>query len=91
MSLGQLKILQEVITLSGFEPVAWLYMDEPVTLNPRAMYVRGCLFHVSALGMRVDATIRAATDEDGADLARIYNHYITSHGLYFRRSCGERR
>jgi uncharacterized protein (DUF486 family) len=33
MSLGQLKILQEVITLSVFVPFAWLYMDEPVRLN----------------------------------------------------------
>ncbi len=33
MSLGQLKILQEVITLSVFVPFAWLYMREPVRLN----------------------------------------------------------
>jgi uncharacterized protein len=33
MSLGQLKILQEVITLSVFVPFAWLYMKEPVRLN----------------------------------------------------------
>jgi hypothetical protein len=33
MSLGQLKILQEVITLSVFVPFAWLYMKEPVKLN----------------------------------------------------------
>jgi uncharacterized protein (DUF486 family) len=31
--LGQLKILQEVITLSVFVPFAALYMKEPVRLN----------------------------------------------------------
>jgi uncharacterized protein (DUF486 family) len=31
--LGQLKILQEVITLTVFVPFAWLYMKEPVRLN----------------------------------------------------------
>ena len=33
MSLGQLKILQEVLTLSVFVPFAWLYMKEPLKLN----------------------------------------------------------
>jgi uncharacterized protein len=33
LSLGQLKILQEVITLAVFVPFAWLYMREPVRLN----------------------------------------------------------
>ena len=33
LSLGQLKILQEVITLSVFVPFAWLYMKEPVRWN----------------------------------------------------------
>jgi uncharacterized protein (DUF486 family) len=33
LSLGQLKMLQEVITLSVFVPFAWLYMKEPVRLN----------------------------------------------------------
>ena len=32
-SLGQLKILQEVITLSVFVPFAVLYMKEPLKLN----------------------------------------------------------
>lgn len=32
-SLGQLKILQEVIALTVFVPFAWLYMKEPVRLN----------------------------------------------------------
>jgi len=31
--LGQLKILQEVITLTVFVPFAWLYMKEPLRLN----------------------------------------------------------
>jgi uncharacterized protein len=33
LSLGQLKILQEVITLAVFVPFAWLYMKEPLRLN----------------------------------------------------------
>ena len=33
LDLGQLKILQEVITLAVFVPFAWLYMKEPVRLN----------------------------------------------------------
>jgi uncharacterized protein len=33
LELGQLKILQEVITLSVFVPFAALYMKEPVRLN----------------------------------------------------------
>jgi uncharacterized protein (DUF486 family) len=33
LSLGQLKILQEVITLSVFVPFAFLYMHQPLKLN----------------------------------------------------------
>jgi uncharacterized protein (DUF486 family) len=33
LNLGQLKILQEVITLSVFVPFAVLYMHQPVKLN----------------------------------------------------------
>src|SRR5579859_5763247 len=33
LQLGQLKILQEVITLSVFVPFATFYMKEPVRLN----------------------------------------------------------
>ena len=33
LNLGQLKILQEVITLAIFVPFAWLYMKEPLKLN----------------------------------------------------------
>jgi len=33
MTLGQLKILQEVITLTVFVPFAVLYMKEPIRLN----------------------------------------------------------
>ena len=33
MSVGQLKILQEVITLSVFVPIAVIYLKEPVRLN----------------------------------------------------------
>lgn len=33
LNLGQLKILQEVITLSVFAPFAWLYMKERLSLD----------------------------------------------------------
>ena len=33
LSLGQLKILQEVITLAVFVPFAWFYMREPLKLD----------------------------------------------------------
>jgi uncharacterized protein (DUF486 family) len=33
LDLGQLKMLQEVITLSVFVPFAWFYMKEPLRLN----------------------------------------------------------
>ena len=33
LSLGQLKIMQEVITLSVFVPFAVFYMDEPLKLD----------------------------------------------------------
>jgi uncharacterized protein len=33
MSLGQLKIMQEIISLSVFVPLAWLYMKEPLKLD----------------------------------------------------------
>jgi len=33
LSLGQLKIVQEVITLAVFVPFAAIYMNEPVRLN----------------------------------------------------------
>lgn len=33
LSLGQLKILQEIITLSVFVPFAWLYMKEPLKID----------------------------------------------------------
>jgi uncharacterized protein (DUF486 family) len=41
MSLGQLKILQEVITLTVFVPFAVLYMDQKLTLN--YLYAGFCL------------------------------------------------
>jgi uncharacterized protein (DUF486 family) len=33
LTLPQLKILQEVITLSVFAPFAWLYMKQPLKLD----------------------------------------------------------
>ncbi|MGE0859651.1 MAG: DMT family protein [Gammaproteobacteria bacterium] len=33
LSVGQLKILQEVITLTVFVPFAWLYLKEPPKLD----------------------------------------------------------
>ncbi len=41
LSLGQLKILQEVITLAIFIPFAVLYMREPFTMN--YIYAGFCL------------------------------------------------
>ncbi len=41
MSLGQLKILQEVITLMVFVPFAIFYMDQKLTLN--YLYAGICL------------------------------------------------
>lgn len=41
MSLGQLKIMQEVITLTVFVPFAVLYMDQKLTLN--YLYAGLCL------------------------------------------------
>ena len=32
-TVGQLKVMQEVITLTVFVPFAWLYMKEPVRWN----------------------------------------------------------
>jgi hypothetical protein len=33
LSLGQLKIMQEVITLTIFVPFAFFYMDQPLKLD----------------------------------------------------------
>lgn len=33
LTLGELKVIQEVVTLAVFVPFAWLYMKEPVRLN----------------------------------------------------------
>jgi uncharacterized protein len=41
LNLGQLKILQEVITLSVFVPFAVLYMDQPLKLD--YLYAALCL------------------------------------------------
>jgi len=41
LDLGQLKILQEVITLSVFVPFALLYMDQPLKLD--YLYAALCL------------------------------------------------
>jgi len=42
LELGQLKIIQEVITLSVFVPFAWYYMREPVRLN--YLWAALCMF-----------------------------------------------
>jgi uncharacterized protein (DUF486 family) len=42
LSLGQLKILQEVITLSVFAPFAIWYMHQPLKLN--YLWASLCLF-----------------------------------------------
>jgi len=47
-SLGQLKILQEAITLSLFIPFAIFYMKEPLTMNYlyASLHFRCSLFYV---------------------------------------------
>jgi uncharacterized protein len=46
MSVGQLKILQEVITLSVFVPFAFLYLKEPLKLDYlwAALCILGAVF-----------------------------------------------
>ena len=48
LQLGQLKILQEVITLTVFVPFAAIYMKEPVRLNYlwAALCMGGAVFFV---------------------------------------------
>ncbi len=48
MNLGQLKILQEVITLSVFVPFAVFYMPQPLKLDYlwAAMCLRGAVYFV---------------------------------------------
>jgi hypothetical protein len=48
LSLGQLKIIQEVVTLAVFVPFAWAYMKEPVRLNYlwAALCLCGAVFFV---------------------------------------------
>jgi uncharacterized protein (DUF486 family) len=48
MTLGQLKILQEVITLSVFVPFAFFYMDQPLKMDYlwAALCIVGAVFFV---------------------------------------------
>jgi hypothetical protein len=48
LSVGQLKILQEVITLTVFVPFAWLYLKEPPKLDYlwAALCLPGAVFFV---------------------------------------------
>ncbi|MDD2558819.1 MAG: DMT family protein [Desulfuromonadaceae bacterium] len=48
LSLGQLKILQEVITLSVFVPFAFFYMKEPLKLDYlwAALCILGAVFFI---------------------------------------------
>jgi hypothetical protein len=48
MSVGQLKILQEVITLSVFVPFAYFYLKEPLKLDYlwAAMCIIGAVFFI---------------------------------------------
>jgi len=45
LSLGQLKIMQEVITLTIFVPFAFFYMDQPLKLD----YVRAAICMMGAV------------------------------------------
>jgi len=48
LTLGQLKILQEVITLSVFVPFAYFYMDQPLKMDYlwAALCIVGAVFFV---------------------------------------------
>lgn len=48
MTVGQLKILQEVITLTVFVPFAWFYLREPLKLDYlwAALCMLGAVFFV---------------------------------------------
>ncbi|MDH4107605.1 MAG: DMT family protein [Gammaproteobacteria bacterium] len=48
MTIGQLKILQEVITLTVFVPFAWFYLREPLKLDYlwAALCMLGAVFFV---------------------------------------------
>lgn len=48
MNIGQLKILQEIITLSVFVPFAFLYMKEPLKLDYlwAALCIMGAVFFI---------------------------------------------
>jgi hypothetical protein len=48
MSIGQLKILQEVVTFSVFVPFAFLYLKEPLKLDYlwAAVCVLGAVFFI---------------------------------------------
>ncbi|NLB58799.1 MAG: DMT family protein [Gammaproteobacteria bacterium] len=53
MSLGQLKILQEVITLCVFVPFAFFYMKEPLKLDYlwAGLCIMGAVFFIFRGGM----------------------------------------
>ena len=48
LSVGQLKILQEVVTLAVFVPFAWLYLKEPPKLDYlwAALCILGAVYFV---------------------------------------------
>jgi uncharacterized protein (DUF486 family) len=48
LTLGQLKIMQEVITLSVFVPFAYFYMDQPLRMDYlwAALCICGAVFFV---------------------------------------------
>jgi len=48
MNIGQLKILQEIITLSVFVPFAFFYMKEPLKLDYlwAALCITGAVFSI---------------------------------------------
>ena len=53
LSLGQLKILQEVITLAVFVPFAFFYMKEPLKLDYlwAGLCIMGAVFFIFRGGM----------------------------------------
>ena len=76
LSLAQLKILQEVITLPVFMPFAVLYMRQPLKLGlclGGALPARGRLLHLPLVGARLTAalTIRDLQPSERAALGRL--------------------
>jgi len=65
MSLAQLKIMQEVITLAVFVPFAVLYMDQPVKLD--FLWAGLCLMGAVYVMFRWTDSVEADVRHDGVE------------------------